>query len=291
MKHKLFFMALVAMLLSACKNSTDEPQPSEGEGHITFQVINYQQFSIDDDDDESTRVSVSNVDHLDMAIYDASTNALVSHVHQAKDADGYGAFSATLPYGTYKVVFLGYKGSRTANVDNIAAISYLDDYVPDFFSKTLDITIDKPETEARNVSLTRRVAAFKLGSRGDNPSNLSSLTIESQGGSHHFNALTNCGAQTENRSYRFDVSAKAGKDTLSVTVFTFLTDAESTMNFTATARDANENILRQRTFTNVPMCISQRTQYNGYFFEEDKSATGFTLLLEDGDFTNELYTY
>lgn len=291
MKQKYIFMALVAMLLSACKNSTDEPQPTEGEGRITFQVINYQQFSIDDDDDESTRASVSNVDHLDMAIYDASTNALVSHVHQAKDADGYGAFSATLPYGTYKVVFLGYKGSRTANVDNIAAISYLDDYVPDFFSKTLDITIDKPESDARNVSLTRRVALFRIASNGKNPDDLSAITVEGNGGSHHFNALTDKGAQVENRSYTFDSKNRAGKDTLSVFFYSFLTANEATMNFTATAYDSNKNVIRQRNFTNVPMSINQATHYSGKFFEPDKSTAGFSLQLEDIEWTDTNYTY
>lgn len=288
MKQKLLFLAVALMMLTACQNSNDETRPAEGEGRITFQVINYQQYSLDDED---TRAAVTDVENLDMAIYDADTKALVKHTHQNKTDNGYGTFSATLPYGTYKAVFLGYMGTRQAIVDNIESVCFPDNFVPHLYSKTIDVVIDNPETEARNVSLARRVAAFQLGSSGLNPTTLSTLTVEAKGGSHHFNALADKGAQVEDRSYTYNVSQKAGQDNLSVTIFTFLTAEESTMNFTATAYDASDGVIRQREFNNVPMKISQRTQYNGYFFEEDKSVAGFTLSLDDGELVNTIYTY
>ena len=287
MKKIFFILASAALLLTACHND-EEHRPAEGEGCLSFQVINYQQYSLDD---ETTRAAVSSVDHLDMAIYDGTTKELVKHLHQPKDTTGYGTFSVTLPYGTYHAVFLGYKGERRANVENLESICFPDDFVPHLFAKTLSITIDNPEEEAQSVSLKRQVAAFKLGSRGDNPGNLSTLTIEATGGSHHFNALTGVGAQVESRSYTYDVSKKAGADTLSVTFFTFLTNEEATMSFTATARDASQEELRKREFTNVPMKINQRTQYNGYFFDADKGTSGFTLSLDDEEMTNTTYSY
>lgn len=285
---KIFFLLASVMMLTACQNDSDEQPTTKGEGRLSFQIVNYEQFSLDD---ETTRASVEALAHLDMAVYDSDADTLVSHQHQAKGDNSYGTFSATLPYGKYNVVLLGYEGSRQAIVTSPTNICFPDNFVPNFFYKTLAVTIDKPETAAQNVALQRSVAAFTINSQGQNPANLASLTISSQGGSHHFNALTGKGATVEERTYTYDKSGSAGKNSLLTTFFTFLTEDECTMNFTATARDAQQNALRTRQFTDVPMKVNQRTRYTGNFFAADQSAAGFNISLDDNDWEDKDFNY
>ena len=290
MKKIFSFLAAVMMLLTACQNDSEEQRPAEGMGRLSFEVVNYEQFSLDD---ETTRTSMSKLTHLDMAVYDASTNALVEHQHQAQGDNGYGTFSTTLPYGTYNIVLMGYEGSRTAIVDSPTAIHFADNFVPNFFYKTVPVTIDKPQTDAQNIALQRPIAAFTIRSQGgQNPAELASVSVSCSGGSHHFDALTGKGATVEERSYTYDMSKYAGKDTVTtVTAYTFLTAEESTMNFTVTALNKEQGIIRTREFTDVPMKVNQRTRYSGFFFAADQGSAGFTLSLEDSDWTLQDFNF
>lgn len=291
MKQKLLFLAVALMMLTACQNSNEDTQPAEGEGRITFQVINYQQYSLDDETTRANPLPADTVPHLDMAIYSAISNELVTNIHQNKGDNGYGSFSAVLPYGTYNVVLLGYEGTRVADVSNIEQICFADNFVPNFFYKRLQVTIDKPEVEAQNVSLTRRIGAFKFISRGINPVDLDSLMVEAQGGSHHFNALTGNGAIKESRSYKYGVSKRAGEDSLSITFYSFLLTEETTMEFKVTAFDASKDVIQSKDFKNVPMCINQRTQYDGKFFVDEQSLAGYKITIDGDKWDKKEYTY
>ena len=290
MKKITLILAAALTLLTAC-HSDDDTTPTTAEvGRITFEVVNYQQYSMDD----PTRAETYPVDelaHLDLAVYKTESNALILQQHQKKGDEGYGTFSASLPYGSYNVVMLGYQGSREAIIDDITAICYKDDYVPDFFYDKQSITINEAETEAKAVVLKRAVACFNLISSGKNPSNLKSISFTSNGGSHHFNALTGMGSKVESRTYTFDATKSAAADTLNYGFFTFLTSEEATMNFTVTAKDSEGNVLRTRDFENVPMKINQRTQYKGRFFDPDKGTSGYTLSLEGKAWNDVPYTY
>lgn len=291
MKKITLILAAALTLLTAC-HSDDDTTPTTAEvGRITFEVVNYQQYSMDDPTRAET-LPVDELAHLDLAVYKTESNALILQQHQKKGDEGYGTFSASLPYGSYNVVMLGYQGSREAIIDDITAICYKDDYVPDFFYDKKTITVDKPETEAKDVVLKRAVACFNLISSGKNPSNLKSISFTSHGGSHHFNALTGMGSKVESRTYSFDATKYAAADTLNFGFFTFLTSLETTMNFTVTAKDSEGNVLRTRDFNNnVPMKINQRTQYKGWFFAPETGASGYTFLLDGNKWNDVPYTY
>lgn len=290
MKKITLILAAALTLLTAC-HSDDDTTPTTAEvGRITFEVVNYQQYSMDDPTRAKT-YSVDSVSHLDFIIYDAENDTVVIHQHQKKGVEGYGTFSALLPYGSYNVVFLGYESQRReAKVDDITAICFEDDFVPHFFYDKKPITIDKPETETSPVVLKRAVACFNLISSGKNPSNLKSISFTSSGGSHHFNALTGMGSKVESRTYSFDATKYAATDTLNFGFFTFLTSEEATMNFTVTAKDDEGNEIRTREFNNVPMKINQITRYTGQFFDP-KGSSGYTLSLDGKAWENDLHTY
>lgn len=290
MKKITLILAVALTLLTAC-HSDDDTTPTTAEvGRITFEVVNYQQYSMDAPTRAET-YPVDELDFLDFVVYNAESKALVHHIQQKKNDKDYGTFSDTLSYGSYYIIFLGYESKeRTAKVDDITGICFDGDFVPNFFYEKLHIIVDKAETEAKDVLLKRAVACFKLLSSGKNPSNLDSVSFTCHGGSHHFNALTGMGSKVESRTYTYYAADKASADTLDFNLMTFLTSKEATMNFTVAAKDHEGNVLRTRDFNNVPMKINQRTQYKGRFFDP-KGSSGYTLSLDGKAWENDLHTY
>lgn len=274
MKHTLSLLLSTALLLlGSCQSDEPAaPQPS-GMGSITFDVINYEQYAFDD----VTRASVTLLDHLDMAVYDAVADTLVNLVQQKKGEDGYGSFSATLPYGKYNVVFLGYQGSRIANMDSPTSIYFEDDYVPNLFHKYLTLTIEQKENAAQSIVLNRVVAAFTVKVNDIAPSNLTKMEFNCLGGGHRLNGLTGLAFQTDERTYTFDVSKYAEQSAFSVSLYTFLADNETEMNFTVKALDNEGGVIKVHEFDEVPMKLNRITRYSGDFFADPRGTQGFSL--------------
>lgn len=287
-KHFSLLLATAFALLTSCQNNEEFKPESEGMGSIKFNIINYEQCSLDDVTRATTADKLGN---LDMVIYDSATDAVVSQVRQTKGDENYASFSATLPFGEYHVVFLGYDGSRKAIVETPTSISFADDFVPDFFYNMTKLTINKKENTSKTISLKRPIAALSVQSEGKVPDNLSKITISSEGGSHHFNALTGYGTTVENRSYTYNVSSLAGKDALGISFFTFLTTQSCKMNFTVSAFDKDNTLICKQEFKDVNMGINQMSRFTGNLFAEPSSATSFNLTLEDADWDEHDYTY
>ena len=287
--NKLVLMmgTALSLLLFACSNESENQPNENGMGTVSFFISNYEQVSLN----APTRATATSLLHLDMAVYDATTSELVECKQTGQDDNGYGSFSVTLPYGSYTVVFLGYDGARLANLTSPTSITYADSYVPNFFYKTISLTISSSESATQSIALKRAVAAFTVKSNGDIPMNLSKIKITSSGGGHRFNALTGTASSLESREYTYNVAAYAGKDAISISYFTFLGADEAVMDFTVTALDESNAVIRSRDFTNVPMKINQRSVYTGSFFSAEASTQGFSLTLEDDEWTEANYTY
>ena len=286
MKHISLLCIMGCLLLITACSSNEEKTPS-GEATLNFYVTNYEMTSLD----HVTKAAATTLQHLDMAIYNSQSEELISVTQTTQEDNGYGTFSATLPYGSYTIVFLGYDGSRKADVEQLTSICYADNFVPNFFYKTLELTISSATNNAQTIALERAVAAFMIKSNGDIPTNLNKIRISATGGGHHFNAKTGTAVQVEDRSYTYNVSSYAGKESISVTYFSFLTATEGTMNFNVTALDEADNVIRSRDFNDVPMKINQRTTYSGSFFSKDESVQGFSLTLADDEWEENNNTF
>ena len=286
MKKIFGFVAMLAFILTSCTN--ESVKPMDGMGTIRFNVLNYEQVSLD----EVTRASAATaLAHLEMAIYDASSLEIVDSVKTAKGDEGYGSFSATLPFGDYIVVFLGFDGSKVSSLKQIKNIGFTDAYVPNFFYKTLSLTVSPSLTENQEITLSRAVSAFSIKSQGYIPNNLKNITIVANGGGYRFNAQTGLATSTSRRTSTFDVSNYAGTESVGITVYAFLPSEETTMNFTVTATDTNGEVLAEKEFPNVPMKINQRTIYTGSLFGDGTETQGFNLTLENDVWSDINYTY
>ena len=294
MKLRFFLLVITATILIACN---DDDTAVDGNKAITFLVTNYEQSSLDDVAANAPALAAStsatSLAHLDIAVYDSESHALItSEQKNAEDEDeDYGNFSVTLPYGNYIVVFLGYAGSRQANLSSVESICFADDYVPDLFLKKIDLNISASTTTTKAVTLSRAVAAFRLKSSYDIPADLSKMGVIANGGGHHLNALTGYAKEAEERSYTYDVSSFAGTTDLAITVYTFLTGNSSTMTFAASALNGSDEEIRSRTFTNVPMKINQKTTYTGSFFTDGVGISNLSLSLDTNEWNDANYSY
>ncbi|MBR4757750.1 MAG: hypothetical protein IK084_02970 [Bacteroidaceae bacterium] len=132
MKLRFFLLIITATILIACN---DDDTAVDGNKAITFLVTNYEQSSLDDVAANAPALAAStsatSLAHLDIAVYDSESHALITSEQKNTGDEDYGSFSVTLPYGNYIVVFLGYAGSRQANLSSIESICFADNYVPD----------------------------------------------------------------------------------------------------------------------------------------------------------------
>ena len=292
MKLRFFLLVITATILIACN---DDDTAVDGNKAITFLVTNYEQSSLDDVAANAPALAAStsatSLAHLDIAVYDSESHALITSEQKNVGDEDYGSFSVTLPYGNYIVVFLGYEGSRQANLSSVESICFADNYVPDLFLKKIDLSISSSTTTTKAVTLSRAVAAFRLKSNYDIPADLSKMVVTANGGGHHLNALTGYAKEAEERSYTYDVSSFAGTTDLAITVYTFLTSNSSTMTFAASALNGSNEEIRSRTFTSVPMKINQKTTYTGSFFTDGLGMSNFNLSLKTDKWDVVSYTY
>ena len=263
-------------MISACSDNNEQPQP-EGQATIRFEVTNYEQVSLD----EVTRAAATALAHLEMAIYDASTLQLVDSIKTKSGDSGYGSFSASLPFGDYVVLFLGFDGSRQSILKNIQSIGFTENNVPNLFHKVINLTVSPSSATSQDVTLSRAVAAFSIKSQGYIPTNLQTLTIVATGGGYKLNGQTGWAANVAQRTTNFNVSAYAGKESVGVSVYSFLPSEDANMNFSVTATASNGEVLAQKDFSNVPMKINQRTIYTGSLFGDGTQTQDFNLSLEN----------
>ena len=155
------FLALVGVLCGCSKNVVET---EEGQKKVQFRVVNYLQYTFEEGTRAAVDVGSAKVlKHLALGVFDAATDKLVGTVQvQDKGSEGYGTFSVTLPYGKYRLVFLGYGGDKALKMESPENISFADDYVPQTFLSCTEFTVNAQTAAAKDISLRRVVAGCEL---------------------------------------------------------------------------------------------------------------------------------
>lgn len=291
MKRVLFFgMTLCALLLSGCqKNEVLENEPRS----IEFRVVNYEQYVMGG----TTRAeSVNVLDHLSMAVFTADTDQLVgSVITQNKGDSGYGTFTVALEEGTYRIVFLGYMGSKALQMTSSKAISFADSYVPHTFLYSETLRVDENVAESQNIVLNRAVGAFRLVMADMMPEGIYSVQFVSDRGGAVLNAQTGECTQNSGRSYTIELPNPStnwwNKTGANFTLYYFLPTAGASMNLTVNALDNNGAVVKTRTFEAAPMAINQLTSYTGDFFVEPSTDLSMQLSVNNEWAEEKEFTY
>ena len=273
--HALCFLSFLA----SCQSGPDEPTTPEGQCTVTFSVSNYRQISFDDlAPSASSRATISmTLANLSLTVFNAETNERVvpTILHKSQDYESDGAtamtfpqFSVNLPYGHYRLLVLGYNGSRACNIVSPNRIFWDDDYVPNTFLYWGEFTLDSDAGLDMEITLRHVVAAFRVTAEDAIPAELKKMLFISTVGGTVLDATTGFAPESTGRTSEISVPASyAGEQGVDFTVYLFLPWEQSTGSYTVQALASNDAILGQKHFSDVPLRINYLTQWQGNAFE------------------------
>ena len=287
----LLFPCLVSVF-SSCQSAPEEVADPDNLCTIKFSVNNYEQVSFDDVSASSssalTRADIptdhpSTLAHLIVAVFDAESGKQACQPIQHDQSDytttpeAYPKFSVTLPYGRYRLLALGYNGTRQCNIAFINRISWEDDYVPNTFYYYEEFTLDQNTNLDKRLTLKHAVAAFQIQAEDAIPSELEKMRFSSTAGGSALNALTGFAAQNVGRISVIEVPANyVGKKGVPFTVYLFLPEEQINCNYNVQALGKKDAVLYGKTFSDVPLRIDYLTSWKGTFFETSEDV-GFSL--------------
>lgn len=299
----LITLLAVVLLAVACKSHDEEVKPSTNDDTklISFCVVNYKQYPLDDVTDGSaaqsrmTRATEATVlEHLSMTVFDTE-NKICKQIKQNKGDNGYGTFSVALPHGTYNIVFFGYNGTREVEIVSPTDIHFADGYVANCFCKALPLTVDSNTPATQGIVLERPIASFAIDLAVETiPAQAKYMTYTIEDAGTVLNALT--GFSSKNETRQGSLSFTSAEKYLRMSIYTFLPETEHKATFIMTATDANGGVIKTRTFKNVPLKINQKTIYDGNFFSDDDdpneaSDINFSLTLGNSEWDEVSYPY
>ena len=214
--------------------------------------------------------------NLSVTVYDAETGERVTptllhksvdYEDDAETAKTFPQFSVTLPYGHYRVLVLGYNGSRECNIASLNHISWAEDYVPNTFLYQEEFTLNKETSLDREITLRRVVAAFRVTAEDAIPASMKKMRFISTVGGTVLNA-TGFASQSNGRTSEILVpTSYLGKQGVDFTVYLFLPEEQAVGNYTVQALGQGDAVLCQKHFNNVPLRINYLTQWQGKAFE------------------------
>ena len=266
-------------LFTSCQSGPDESSVPEGQCTVTFSVSNYKQISFDDLSSAlTTRATISmTLANLSLTVFDAETNECVcpTILHKSSDYEGDGEtamtfpqFSVTLPYGHYRLLVLGYNGSRECNIASLNHISWTEDYVPNTFLYCEEFTLDKDASLNREITLKHVVSAFRVTAEDAIPAELKKMRFISTVGGTVLDATTGFTPQSTGRTSEISVpSSYVGTAGVDFTVYLFLPQEQLTGNYTVQALGSSDVVLCQKQFYDVPLRINYLTEWQGKSFE------------------------
>lgn len=271
----------VSVLLFSCQSGQDDISASDGQGTVTFSVSNYRQISFDDltTSYAATRAGVptdhpSTLAHLLIAVFNAETGQQACSPIQHDQADfttnseAYPKFTLTLPYGKYRVLILGYNGSRKCTITSVSHISWEGDYVPNTFLYCENFTLDKNTSLDQKIVLKHVVSGFSVSTEDVMPAELKKMRFSCTSGGTVLNAVTGFTPQVTGRTSEINVPADSLGKPGWFTVYLFLPEKEVSTSYTVQACGKNDNVLYEKQFKNVPLRINTLTLWEGRFFEE-----------------------
>lgn len=273
-------LCLMLVAFASCQSGPDDASTPEGQCTVTFSINNYRQISFDElSSSGSSRAGetiVMSLANLSVTVFDAETNERVTPtlIHKSTDyeddaetAKTFPQFSVTLPYGHYRVLVLGYNGTRECNIASLNHISWADDYVPNTFLCCEEFTLDKETSLDREVTLRRVVSAFRVTAEDAIPAGMKKMRFTSTVGGTVLDA-TGFTSQSNGRTSEISVpTSYIGKQGVDFTVYLFLPEEQTVGNYTVQALGQGDAVFCQKRFNNVPLRINYLTQWQGKAFE------------------------
>lgn len=299
---KVFVFAAVMLLLTAC--STDNA-PMEEENVsmsskqlVTISVSPITQETMGAKSRVETRASVpiSNVvTRLDLWVVEgdatkaATQTTAVGEKHQTTADADFGSFSLMLDKNkTYTLYAVGHKESGPASIAS-GVVSFPD-------AKKLNTlvyaqTFKPSETTTLSCVMQRAVGMFRVVMKDEIPSEVKKIEIVAGKTPTQWSFPLQKGVtpRTDDYNVAWTTWKSETDGTTSFSIYILGSDTEQKYSVTVTAYDADDNVLKTRTFADVPIRDNYRSIYTGRFFMDTPFSSSFTVNDEWNDYEGVTY--
>ena len=275
MKQLLFF--ILALLIVACEKPVidDEDFVATKDANVILHFTQYQQESFGSSAHRSATRSATDITNLcsrlNIGIFDAEGTKVKTVAQKEGDAS-YGTVALSLAAGTYRLVVIAHNCDGSATITSTEKVTFPNNKVTDtfFYYGTLVVT---DALQSYDLTLTRAVAMFRLVLTDESvPSKVAKLKFYYLGGSSTFSPKAGYGCVNSKQTEIRPVSTDGVYE-----IFTLPhTEEDVLTKLTVTALDANDNIIKERTFENIPIIRNQVTRYTGSFFGSGGGGGGET---------------
>lgn len=186
----------------------------------------------------------------------------VKTIAQKKDDANYGTVALSLVAATYKLVVIAHNCDGSATISSEEKVTFPNNKVTDTFYYYGDLVVTA-EKQSYDLTLTRAVAMFRLVLTDESiPSSVAKMKFYYLGGSSTFSPKDGVGCVNSKQT---EIRAIADDGVYEVYTMPH-TEEDVLTKLTVTALDANDNIIKERIFENVPIIRNQMTRYTGSFF-------------------------
>ena len=266
---KKFMLFALALLAVACEKpmipdeTTGKMIPADA--NVILHFTQYEQESFGSSAHRSATRAATDItelcSRLNIALFDAEGTKVKTVAQKESDAN-FGTVGLTLTAGTYRLVVIAHNCDGSATISSTEKVTFPNNKVTDTFYYYGDLVVTEAK-QSYDLTLTRAVAMFRLVLTDESvPSSVAKLKFYYIGGSSTFSPKDGYGCvnskQTEIRSVSSDGVYE---------IYTLPhTEDDVLTKLTVTALDANDNVIKERTFENIPITRNQVTRYTGSFF-------------------------
>lgn len=275
----------LAAIFSSCSVKEDLAVCEKSEVHLDLLGFGLERSSL-------TKASETQAPHrIVFKAFDSSGKAIFDST-QVSSQEGFGSLSFELSPGTYTFVAVAHDVALTGNPaapnpDPTVAASVAskeqatvpEPLIQDTFCDTLHVTIEPGVPFAAGMTLERIISSFEIYLNDKVPAGTKMFKIvantsgSAASGKASFNPST--GLASTDRQYvkEVDISAGIGRPNNHIGLNLFLNADEENIDITASAYDAEDNLIVSHELKDVPMKRNCLTVARGNFFTAGGSGT------------------
>ena len=267
---KKLLIALAAVALFAACSKSDEPESTVNihvtppHGDTTVTITFARMFDVS----PMTRADVSDVStRLDVWIVEGEN---LVEVHQSSSDAGFGTITTTLDKTkTYTLYAVSHKCESAATLSN-GVISFPDDKVKDTFWCTS--TFSPATTTSVSCEMNRIVAMFRIETIDQVPDEVKKMRITQKDVFDRWSVST------------INITSTAQDGTIALSVYSIVTDSQTSHDVIVEALDADDNIIQTQTLADVPLRNGFKTVCRGTFFTSSNVTMSFTAASDWGEY-------
>lgn len=286
--NKYFLLAVcVGMIAASCNKSETEFETEENkETANSYAPVNVHvlDFTAYVGDIPATRANQAAADYsgvktMQLAFYDASTNALVYSDTQLRDDNTtyttFGEFSCTLPMGSYKMVVIGHGSTSAITLDTPTSAEFSTDKARETFAYTETIDITTTASVDISAALSRICSKLMLSSTDALPASVKKINVSFSGGGKAFNPTTGLATVNTGLTNSVTINSTVGLH-CEVNSYIFLATDEQNVDVTIDVYGAEDALLFHKIVSGVPLKRNRQTTLQGKIFSASLGG-GFTL--------------